>query len=70
MNVQSLNNKAGEFIDFIYEYQPDIVALTEMWFLETESVSRTLCTPSGYKLLDHPRSYHRGGWRVSCLGII
>jgi exonuclease III len=62
MNVQSLNNKAGEFIDFIYEYQPDIVALTEMWFRET--------APSGYKLLDHPRSYHRGGWRVSCLGIM
>ena len=61
MNAQSLNNKAGELTDFVCEYRPDIVALTETWFYETESASCTLCTPSGYNLLDHPRVNRRGG---------
>ena len=61
MNAQSLNNKAGELTDFVCEYRPDIVARTETWFYETESASRTLCTPSGYNLLDHPRVNRRGG---------
>ena len=71
MNAQSLNNKAGELTDFVCEYRPDIVALTETWFYETESASRTLCTPSGYNLLDHPRVKRRGRVAlVSCSGII
>ena len=61
LNAQSLNNKAGEFIDLICEYKPDVVALTETWFCPTESASRTLCTPVGYKLLDHPRTSPSGG---------
>ena len=61
LNAQSLNNKAGEFIDLVCEYKPDVVALTETWFFPTESASRTLCTPAGYKLLDYPRTSRSGG---------
>lgn len=61
MNTQSLNNKAAIFTDFICDYKPDIVAVTETWFHENESAARVLCTPIGYNLLDHPRSSHQGG---------
>ena len=61
INAQSLNNKASEFIDFVCEYKPDIVAIYETWFTNMESASCTLCTPLKYKLLDHPRSNRRGG---------
>ena len=58
LNAQSLNNKAGELTDF------NVVALTETWFSQMESASRTLCTPSGYKLLDYPRTSRTGGGTV------
>ena len=61
MNTRSLNNKAAEFTDFICDHQPDIVALTETWFHEHETAARSLCTPTAYKLLDHPRSGRHGG---------
>lgn len=67
MNTQSLNNKAAEFIDFICDHKPDIVALTETWFHEGETAARTLCTPTGYELLDHPRSGRHGVAPESCL---
>ena len=54
MNTQSLNNKAADFIDYICDHKPDIVALAETWFHDNESATRTLCTPEGYGLLDHP----------------
>ena len=54
------NNKAGEFTDFVSEYKPDVVAITETWFHEMESASRTLCAPPGYSLLDHSRSNRTG----------
>lgn len=61
LNTQSLNNKAAYFTDFICEYKPDLVALTETWFTDTESASKTQCTPESYKLFDHPRTGRRGG---------
>ena len=61
MNAQSLNNKAGEFTDFVCKYKPDVVAIMETWFHEIESASRTLCTSPGYSLLDHPWSNCTGG---------
>lgn len=40
MNTQSLNNKAGEFADFVCKYKPDVVAIMETWFLHSLYVSR------------------------------
>ena len=60
MNVRCPNNKAGEFTDFVCEYKLDVVAITETWFHEMESASRTLCAPPGYSLLDHSRSNRTG----------
>ena len=42
INARSLNNKAGDFIDFICDYKPDIAAITETWFHENESAARVL----------------------------
>ena len=61
MNAQSLNNKAGEFADFVCKYKPDVVAIMETWFHEIESASHTLCTSPGYSLLVHPWSNCTGG---------
>ena len=61
MNARSLNNKAGDFIDFICDYKPDIVSITETWFHENESAARVLCTPAGYNLLDYSRTGRLGG---------
>ena len=61
LNTQSLNNKAAIFIDFICEYQPDLLAATETWFIDGESASKTQCTPGGYRFFDHSRSGRRGG---------
>ena len=61
LNPQSLNNKAPIFIDFICEYQPDLLAATETWFTDGESASKTQYTPGGYRFFDHSRSGRRGG---------
>ena len=59
LNAQSLNNKAAIFTDFICEHQPDLLAVTETWFSDGESASKTQCTPGGYRFLDHSRSGRR-----------
>ena len=61
LNARSLNNKAAEFVDFVCDRKPDLVANTETWFTDDESASRVLCTPEGYKLLDCPRLGRLGG---------
>ena len=61
LNARSLNNKAAEFVDYVYDRKPDLVAITETSFTDDESASRVLCTPEGYKLLDCPRLGRLGG---------
>ena len=61
LNARSLNNKAAEFVDYVCDRKPDLVAITETWFTDDESASRVLCTPEGYKLLDCPRLGRLGG---------
>ena len=61
LNARSLNNKAAEFVDFVCDRKPDLVAITEIWFTDDESASRVLCAPKGYKLLDCPRLGRLGG---------
>ena len=56
INTQSLNNKAAEFTDFICDYKPDVVTITETWFHVNESAARVMYTPTGYNLLDHSRA--------------
>ena len=51
LNARSLNNKAAEFVDYVCNRKPDLVAITETWFTDDESASTVLCTPEGYKLL-------------------
>ena len=52
LNARSLNNKFAEFVDFVCDRKPDLVAIKETWFTDDESASRALCTPEDCKLLD------------------
>lgn len=63
LNAQSLNNKTAEFTEYATERKPDIITITETLLKNNESATRMLCTPTGYKLLDHPRSSRSGGGR-------
>lgn len=56
-----LRNKSVDFIDYIYDCKPDVVAVTETWFTEIDTAAKIEATPAGYKLLDHPRPYRTGG---------
>ena len=61
LNAQSLRNKSADFVDYICDFKPDIVAITETWFKEIDSAAKIEATPAGYKLLDHPRPGRTGG---------
>ena len=61
MDAHSLNNKSAQFTDFICELTPDLVAVTETWFMDEETAVETLSTPSSYKCFDEPRLNRRGG---------
>ena len=61
LNAQFLRNKSADFVDYICDFKPDIVAVTETWFKEIDSAAKIEATPAGYKLLDHPRPGRTGG---------
>lgn len=47
-----MNNKVGEFINFICEYKLDVVVLIEIWFFLNELVLWIFCIFVGYKFFD------------------
>ena len=61
LNAKSLRNKSADFVDYICDFKPDIVAVTETWFKEIDSAAKIEAPPVGYKLLDHPRPGRTGG---------
>ena len=44
LNAQSLRNKSADFIDYICDFKPDIVAVTETWFKEIDSAAKIEAT--------------------------
>lgn len=48
-----MNNKVGEFIDFVCEYKLDVVVLIEIWFYLMELVLWIFWMFVGYKFLDY-----------------
>ena len=53
LNAQSLRNKSADFVDYICDFKPDIVAVPETWFKEIDSAA-VEATP-------HPRPGRTGG---------
>ena len=61
LNAQSVRNKTADFVDYICENKYDLVAITETWLQKRDDAVRVEHRPTGYKLIDHPRSRRGGG---------
>ena len=63
LNARSVKNKASEIAELITDSDYDICAITETWLTsgEKDNIVRDDLTPSGYALIDVPRTKTRGG---------
>ena len=61
LNAQSVRNKTADFVDYICENKYDLVAITETWLQKRDDAVRGELRPTGYELIDHPRSGRGGG---------
>ena len=61
LNTQSVRNKTADFVDYICENKYDLVAITETWLQKRDDAVRAEHRPTGYKLIDYPRSGRGGG---------
>ena len=61
LNARSLKNKGPEFVDYICDSEVDIAVITETWLKSGDSAAKIAATPTGYRLLDHPRPNRTGG---------
>ena len=60
-NAQSLRNKSACLVDYIYERNVDLFAVTESWLMETDAAVKSECTPDGYKMFSTSRPDRKGG---------
>ena len=60
-NAQSVRSKTADFVDYICENKYDLVTITETWLQKRDDAVRVELCPTGYKLIDHPRSGRGGG---------
>ena len=67
LNARNLRTKSSRFLEYVSDYHPDVVAVTETWFTSRDAAMRAECTPPGYKLLDRGRSAHRQGGGTALL---
>ena len=65
LNARSVKNKSADFVDYVGKTGADLFAITETWFTEKDVAAKVEATPeatpSGFKLLDHPRKGCQGG---------
>jgi exonuclease III len=61
LNAQSLRNKSVDFVDYVLDCKPDVVAVSETWFTQIDTAAKIEATPPGYKLCDNPRLDRTGG---------
>ena len=59
LNARSLKNKTTQLLDYITDCKSDIAAIN--WFSENDSALRIASIPTGYYLLDQPRTTRKGG---------
>lgn len=61
LSARSVRNKTVDIFYFICESKVDLIAITETWLTINDSAIKAELCPDGYKLMDHPRTLHRGG---------
>lgn len=61
INCQSSRNKSDLIIDHLKDHDLDLLALTETWLKENDSVAAGNITPAGFSLISVPREHRRGG---------
>ena len=57
------------FNNYIYDIKLELLAVTETWFNDKDTVVKTDCTPASYRQSDCHRTASRrgGGWNRSAL---
>ena len=60
LNAHSLRNKCHVFVNYIYNSEDDIAVITETWLKSVDAAIKTAATPTGFRLLDHPRPDRAG----------
>lgn len=61
INAQSVCNKTDDITSFVLENNLDILAISETWLCEGDTLTQGDLTPCGYTLLHVPRHGRRGG---------
>ncbi len=63
VNVQSLNNKTQDFMDYVIGCRSDLCIITETFLIDLSTVTRSALQPNGYYFIDQPRlsGQARGG---------
>ena len=66
LNVRSIKlegqqSKQTKLCEYISDFDPDIVALTETWLSETDNVALGKICPDGYNILSQPHGGRGGG---------
>ncbi|PIK47853.1 putative RNA-directed DNA polymerase from mobile element jockey-like [Apostichopus japonicus] len=61
INMQSVRNKADEFVDFVQDKSLDVVAISETWLREDDIILCGDITPVGYSFQLVPRKEKTGG---------
>ena len=69
LNIQSLNNKFDDVIEFIRDNSIDVMCLTESW-LDSDSVALLRLRAAGYNVVDRPRPRVRQDLSVNHGGIL
>ena len=59
-NARSLRDKSACLVDYIYERNVDLFAVTESWLMETDAAVKSECTPDGYKMFSTSRPDRKG----------
>ena len=58
--MPALKNKLAVFNDYICDIKLELVAVTETWFNDKDTVVKTDSTPASYRLSDCHRTDSRG----------
>ena len=61
LNARSLKNKGPEFVDYFCDSEVDIAVTTETWLKSSDPAAKIATTPTGHRILDHPRPNRTGG---------
>ena len=55
LHAQSLRNKCSVLVGYICKSEVDIAVITETWLKSVDAAIKIAATPTGFRLLHHPR---------------